>query len=80
MKVLISGRAEDDLAGIYAYIAARNPDAAERFRTEAEKALDLMVRACGPIPMVDFARAKARFMEENSLARRASDRPAFTHP
>ena len=92
MKVLISGRAEDDLAGIYAYIAARNPDAAERFRTEAERALDLlgegnqqrdffefenvfnldealdlMVQACGPIPMVDFARAKARFMEENSL-------------
>ena len=45
-----------------------------------DEALDLMVRACGPIPMVDFARAKARFMEENSLARRASDRPAFTHP
>ena len=67
MKVLISGRAEDDLAGIYAYITTRNPDAAERFRTEAEKALALMVRACGPIPMVDFARAKARFMEENSL-------------
>jgi hypothetical protein len=67
VKVLISRRAEEDLAGIHAYIAARNPDAAERFRTEAEKALDLMVRACGPIPMVDFARAKARFMEENSL-------------
>ena len=32
-----------------------------------DEALDLMVRACGPIPMVDFARAKARFMEENSL-------------
>jgi hypothetical protein len=32
-----------------------------------DEALDLMVRACGPIPMVDFARAKGRFMEENSL-------------
>jgi plasmid stabilization system protein ParE len=39
MKVLISRRAEEDLARIYGCIAARNPDAAERFRTEAEKAL-----------------------------------------
>ena len=41
MKVLISQRAEDDLARIYGCIAARNPDAGERFRTEAEKALAL---------------------------------------
>jgi plasmid stabilization system protein ParE len=34
MKVLISQRAEDDLARIYGHIAARNPEAAERFRTE----------------------------------------------
>jgi hypothetical protein len=32
-----------------------------------DEALDRMARACGPFPMVDFARAKARFMEENSL-------------
>jgi plasmid stabilization system protein ParE len=38
MKVLISQRAEDDLVRIYGRIAANNPDAAERFRSEAEKA------------------------------------------
>ena len=32
MKVLISRRAEEDLARIYAYLAARNPDAAELVR------------------------------------------------
>ena len=42
MKVLISQRAEDDLARIYTYLAARNPDAAERFKTEAENALALL--------------------------------------
>jgi plasmid stabilization system protein ParE len=42
MKVLISGRAEEDLARIYAYIAVRNPDAAERFKVETEKALELL--------------------------------------
>ncbi len=42
MKVLISQRAEDDLARIYGYIAARNLDAAERFKTEAKKALALL--------------------------------------
>lgn len=44
MKVLISRRAEDDLARIYAHITVRNPDAAERFATEAEKALSLLGR------------------------------------
>ena len=39
MRVLISQRAEEDLARIYAYIASRHPGAAERFRIEAEKAL-----------------------------------------
>lgn len=42
MRVLISRRAEDDLAGIYAGIAAGNPDAAERFMREAENALALL--------------------------------------
>jgi len=41
-KVLISQRAEDDLARIYGYLAARNPDVAERFKTEAENALALL--------------------------------------
>jgi len=36
MKVLISQRAEADLARIHGYIAARNPDAAEAFKTQAE--------------------------------------------
>ena len=39
MNVVISLRAEEDLARVYAYIAARHPDAAERLRREAEKAL-----------------------------------------
>jgi len=39
MKVLLSQRAEDDLARIYGCIAARNPDAAERFKIEAQRAL-----------------------------------------
>ena len=42
MKVLISQRAEDDLARIYSYIATHNPDVAERFKTEAERALTLL--------------------------------------
>ena len=44
MIVLISQRAEEDLARIYGYIATRNPDAAERFRIEAEKALTSLSR------------------------------------
>ena len=39
MKVLISRRAEDDLAYIYSYITTRNPDAAERFKAGVERAL-----------------------------------------
>ncbi len=42
MIVLFSQRAEDDLARIYGYIAGRNPDAAERFKSEAENALSLV--------------------------------------
>jgi plasmid stabilization system protein ParE len=37
MRVVISQRAEEDLARIYAYIAVRNAEAAERFKTQAEK-------------------------------------------
>lgn len=52
MKVLISQRAEEDLARIYAFIARRNPEAAERFRMEAEKALTVLGRNpdLGPRP------------------------------
>ena len=44
MKVLISQRAEDDLAHIYGQIAANNLEPAERFRAEVEKALTLIGR------------------------------------
>jgi plasmid stabilization system protein ParE len=52
MKVLISQRAEDDLARIYGRIAANNPEAAEHFRAEAEKALNLLSKhpQLGPRP------------------------------
>jgi hypothetical protein len=50
MKVLISRRAEKDLARIYACLAARNPDAAERFRLEAEKALTSLSRNPDLVP------------------------------
>ena len=42
MKVLISRRAEDDLACIYAFISAGNLAAAERFKSEAVNALALL--------------------------------------
>ena len=42
MRALISQRAEDDLARTYGRIAINNPEAAERFRSEAEKALKLL--------------------------------------
>ena len=42
MRVLISQRAEEDLARIYACIMVRNPEAAQRFKTQAEKALALL--------------------------------------
>ena len=63
MKVLISARAEEDLAGIYAYIAARNPDAAERFRTEAENALALLGQhpELGPRPGWKTRHVRLRF-------------------
>ena len=42
MKVLISQPTEDELARIYGNLAARNPDAEELFKTEAENALELL--------------------------------------
>jgi plasmid stabilization system protein ParE len=52
MRVLISQRAEEDLARIYGYLAARNPDAAEAFKRQAERALALLGRhpELGPRP------------------------------
>ena len=53
MNVLISQRAEDDLARIYAFLFARAaPDAAERFRANAQRALAHLGRhpETGPHP------------------------------
>ena len=52
MKVLISQRAEDDLACIYGRIATNNSEVAERFRSEAERALKLLSKhpELGPRP------------------------------
>jgi plasmid stabilization system protein ParE len=63
MKVLISRRAEEDLAHIYAWLAARNPDAAERFRVEAEKALTSLSRNpdLGPRPGWKTRHTRLRF-------------------
>lgn len=63
MKVLISRQAEDDLARIYGYIAARNPDAAQRFATEAEKALKQLGRNpdLGPRPGWKTRHTRLRF-------------------
>jgi plasmid stabilization system protein ParE len=63
MKVLISQRAEDDLARIYGHIAARNPEAAERFRTEAERALAVLGEQpeLGPRPGWETRHSRLRF-------------------
>ena len=63
MKVLISQRAEVDLANIYGYIAARNLDAAERFKTEAEQALALLAEhpELGPRPGWKTRHTELRF-------------------
>jgi plasmid stabilization system protein ParE len=63
MKVLISQRAEDDLARIYGYLATRNPDAAERFKTEAENALALLGQnpKLGPRPGWHTRHTRLRF-------------------
>ena len=63
MKILIGQRAEEDLARIYAYIAARHPGAAERFRIEAEKALTALGRnpELGPRPGWKTRHTRLRF-------------------
>ena len=63
MRVLISRQAEADLAHIFAYIAARNPDAAEAFKREAEKALALLGQhpQLGPRPGWATRHTRLRF-------------------
>lgn len=63
MNVLISRRAEDDLARIYGNIAAHNPEAAERFKAEAERALALLAEhpQLGPRPGCQTRHTKLRF-------------------
>src|ERR1043166_243172 len=63
MKVLISRQAEEDLAHIYAYLAARNPEAAERFKTQAEKAIVLLAGhpELGPHPGWETRHTRLRF-------------------
>jgi plasmid stabilization system protein ParE len=63
MRILISRLAEEDLAGIYAYIAGRNPDSAEHFRREAEKALTALGRNpdLGPRPGWKTRHTRLRF-------------------
>ena len=63
MSIRISQRAEDDLARIYACLAARNPDAAERFKREAENALALLSQhpELGPRPGWQTRHSQLRF-------------------
>lgn len=63
MKVRISQRAEEDLAGIHAYIASRDPGAAERFQIEAENALKSLGRnpELGPRPGWKTRHTRLRF-------------------
>ena len=63
MKVIISQKAEDDLVRIYGRIAANNPEAAERFRLEAEKALNLLGKhpELGPRPGWPTRHTRLRF-------------------
>jgi toxin ParE1/3/4 len=63
MKVRISQLAEEDLARIYGYIASNDPDAAERFRIEAERALKSLGRnpELGPRPGWETRHTRLRF-------------------
>lgn len=63
MNVRISELAEEDLAHIYARIADDNPDAAQRFKFEAEKAIALLAEhpELGPRPGWETRHPKLRF-------------------
>jgi plasmid stabilization system protein ParE len=63
MRAVISRKAEDDLAIIYANITAKDPEAAERFRRQATKALDLLAEhpGLGPRPGWKTRHSRLRF-------------------
>lgn len=63
MTTVISRKAEDDLARIYGKIAASNPEAAERFKSEATKALALLAEhpELGPHPGWKTQHSRLRF-------------------
>jgi plasmid stabilization system protein ParE len=63
MRTVISRLAEDDLARIYGNIAANDPEAAERFQTEATKALALLGEhpGLGPRPGWKTRHRRLRF-------------------
>jgi plasmid stabilization system protein ParE len=63
MSICISRLAEEDLAHIYAHIAARDPDAAERFRIETEEAIVLLAKhpELGPRPSWETRHKRLRF-------------------
>lgn len=63
MSVSISRLAEEDLAHIYGYIATHDPDAAERFRIETEKAIRLLEKhpEMGPRPSWETRHTRLRF-------------------
>jgi len=63
MSVRISRLAEEDLAHIYGHIASHDPDAAERFRIEAEKAIGLLEKhpEIGPRPGWETRHGRLRF-------------------
>lgn len=64
MNLVISGKAEEDLARIYAWLTTnRGPEAAERFRTLSEQALKQLGShpELGPHPAWSTRHTKLRF-------------------
>lgn len=63
MKVIISQLAEEDLVDIFDWIAQSNPDAAEHFRAEVERALALLGQQpeIGPHPGWKSRHSQLRF-------------------
>ena len=48
-------------------VAGRVPVIAGTGTNNLDETLDFVVEACGPLQLVDFNRAKARFMQENDV-------------
>jgi len=63
MMVRISERAEEDLSRIYARIDAEDPEAAQRFKVQAEKAMALIAQhpKLGPRPGWETRHSHLRF-------------------